>query len=91
MPKTVFFCKTDNHAEDVLQIIREEFNRGSEFARKITYKTEGDADEHIQDFRTDPRFRIAVSVDQIATGTDIRPLECLVFMRMVEPRPCSSR
>jgi type I restriction enzyme, R subunit len=86
VPKTVFFCKTDNHAEDVLRIVREEFNRGSDFARKITYKSTGDSDQHIQDFRTDPRFRIAVSVDQIATGTDIRPLECLVFMRMVASR-----
>ncbi len=86
IPKTVFFCKTDNHAEDVLRIIREEFNRGSDFARKITYRSEGDSDQHIQDFRTDPKFRIAVSVDQIATGTDIRPLECLVFMRMVGSR-----
>lgn len=86
VPKTVFFCKTDSHAEDVLKILREEFGRGSEFARKITYKTEGDSQAHIQDFRTDPKFRIAVSVDQIATGTDIRPLECLVFMRMVGSR-----
>jgi type I restriction enzyme R subunit len=86
VPKTVFFCKTDNHAEDVLRIVREEFNRGADFARKITYRSEGDSDHHIQDFRTDPKFRIAVSVDQIATGTDIRPLECLVFMRMVGSR-----
>jgi type I restriction enzyme, R subunit len=86
VPKTVFFCKTDNHAEDVLRIVREEFNRGSEFARKITYKVRGDSDQHIQDFRTSQTFRIAVSVDQIATGTDIRPLECLVFMRMVGSR-----
>lgn len=86
IPKTVFFCKTDSHAEDVLKIIREEFGRGSDFARKITYKTEGDSQAHIQDFRTDPKFRIAVSVDQIATGTDIRPLECLVFLRMVGSR-----
>jgi hypothetical protein len=53
---------------------------------KITYRTPGDVNQHIQDFRTDPRFRIAVSVDQIATGTDIRPIECLVFMRMVRSR-----
>ena len=86
VPKAVFFCKTDNHAEDVLRIVREEFNRGSDFARKITYKARGDSDQHIQDFRTSPGFRIAVSVDQIATGTDIRPLECLVFMRMVGSR-----
>jgi type I restriction enzyme R subunit len=86
IPKTVFFCKDDSHAEDVLKAIREEFNRGNDFARKITYRTPGDVNQHIQDFRTDPTFRIAVSVDQIATGTDIRPLECLVFMRMVRSR-----
>ncbi len=86
VPKAVFFCKTDSHAEDVLKIVREEFSRGSDFARKITYKSDGSSDQHIQDFRTDPKFRIAISVDQIATGTDIRPLECLVFMRMVGSR-----
>jgi type I restriction enzyme, R subunit len=86
VPKTVVFCKDDAHAEDVLQVVREEFAKGSEFARKITYKTQGSTDEHIQDFRTDPKFRIAVSVDQISTGTDIRPIECLVFMRFVKSR-----
>lgn len=86
VPKTVFFCKDDSHAEDVLEAIREEFARGQDFARKITYKSQGSSDQLIQDFRTDPRFRIAVSVDQISTGTDIKPLECLVFMRMVKSR-----
>ena len=86
IPKTVVFCKHDSHAEDVLRIIREEFGRGSEFARKITYRTEGSSQQHIQDFRTDPNFRIAVSVDQISTGTDIKPVECLVFLRMVQSR-----
>jgi len=86
VPKTVVFCKHDSHAEDVLRIIREEFARGSEFARKITYKTEGSSQQHIQDLRTDPKFRIAVSVDQISTGTDIRPIECLVVLRMVKSR-----
>lgn len=86
VPKTVFFCKDDSHAEDVVEAIREEFARGQDFARKITYKSQGSSDQLIQDFRTDPRFRIAVSVDQISTGTDIKPLECLVFMRMVKSR-----
>jgi type I restriction enzyme, R subunit len=86
VPKTVFFCKDDSHAEDVLEAVREEFARGQEFARKITYKSQGSSDQLIQDFRTDPRFRIAVSVDQISTGIDIKPLECLVFMRMVKSR-----
>ncbi|HEU4393763.1 MAG TPA: type I restriction-modification enzyme R subunit C-terminal domain-containing protein [Solirubrobacterales bacterium] len=86
IPKTVVFCKHDSHAEDVLRIIREEFGRGSDFARKITYKTEGPSQQHIQDFRTDPKFRIAVSVDQISTGTDIKPIECLLVLRMVKSR-----
>lgn len=86
VPKTVVFCKHDNHAEDVLRIIREEFGRGSEFAKKITYRTEGSSQQHIQDFRTDPNFRIAVSVDQISTGTDIKPIECLLVLRMVQSR-----
>jgi len=86
VPKTVVFCKHDSHAEDVLRILREEFGRGSEFARKITYKTEGASQQHIQDFRTDPKFRIAVSVDQISTGTDIKPIECLLVLRMVKSR-----
>ncbi len=86
IPKTVVFCKHETHAEDVLRILRQEFGRGSEFAKKITYKTEGSAQQHIQDFRTDPRFRIAVSVDQISTGTDIKPVECLLILRMVQSR-----
>jgi type I restriction enzyme R subunit len=86
VPKTVFFCKDDNHAEDVLKIIREEFGGGWVFAQKITYKSEGKTEDHIRDLRNDPRFRIAVTVDQVSTGTDIRPLECLVFMRFVKSR-----
>lgn len=84
VPKTVIFCKDDSHAEDVLEIVRQEFGKGSEFAKKITYKTQGSSQQAIQDFRTDPRFRIAVSVDQISTGTDIKPIECLLFLRRVK-------
>jgi type I restriction enzyme R subunit len=80
------FCKNDSHAEDVLQAFRDEFGRGSEFAKKVTYRAEQSSQELIRQFRNDPVFRIAVSVDQIATGTDIRPVECLLFMRMVGSR-----
>jgi type I restriction enzyme R subunit len=86
VPKTAVFCRDDSHAEDVVAIIREEFDKGSDFAKKITYKTEGSSDQAIQDFRTDPRFRIAVTVDQISTGTDIKPIECLLFLRKVKSR-----
>jgi len=86
VPKTVFFCKNDQHAEDVLQIVREEFACDSTFARKVTYKSEGSIEQHIKDLRNQPAFRIAVSVDQIGTGTNVKPIECLVFMRMISSR-----
>jgi type I restriction enzyme R subunit len=86
VPKTIFFAKTDDHAEDILKVIREEFARGSEFAKKITYKAEGTVEQNVNDFRNDPRLRIAVTVEQIGTGTDVKAVECLVFMRMVGSR-----
>ena len=86
VPKTIFFAKHDQHAEDVLKVIREEFGRGTEFAKKITYKAEGTVEENINAFRNDPALRIAVTVEQIGTGTDVKAVECLVFMRMVGSR-----
>lgn len=86
VPKTIFFCKTDDHAEDVLKVLREEFGRGTDFARKITYKAEGTVEQNVKDFRNDPQLRIAVTVEQIGTGTDVKAVECLVFMRMVGSR-----
>lgn len=86
VPKTIFFAKHDQHAEDILKVIWEEFGRGSEFAKKITYKAEGTVEENINAFRNDPQLRIAVTVEQIGTGTDVKAVECLVFMRMVGSR-----
>jgi type I restriction enzyme R subunit len=86
VPKTVIFCKDDSHAEDVLKIVREVFDADWNFAQKITYKSEGNTDDLIRDMRNDPRFRIAVTVDQISTGTDIKAIECLIFMRYVGSR-----
>ena len=86
VPKTIFFAKHDQHAEDILKVIWEEFGRGSEFARKITYKAEGTVEQNISDFRNDAALRIAVTVEQIGTGTDVKAVECLVFMRMVGSR-----
>jgi len=87
VPKTIIFTKDDSHAEDVLHIIREEFGRGNEFCQKITYKTTGvSTDTLIQDFRNRYYPRIVVSVDMISTGTDIKPVECLLFMRDIKSR-----
>lgn len=82
VPKTLIFAKDDSHAEDIVQIAREVFAKGDDFCQKITYQSDRPEDL-IRRFRTDPIFRIAVSVDMISTGTDIKPLECLVFMRSV--------
>jgi len=87
VPKTIIFSKNDSHADDILHIVREEFGKGNDFAKKITYKTTGEKPENlIKSFRNSPLPRIVVSVDMIATGTDIRPVECLLFMRDVKSR-----
>jgi type I restriction enzyme R subunit len=102
IPKTLIFAKSDDHAEDILRILRDDWALGNEAAVKITYKpevaaategTEGKKksashkpEELISKFRTAYQPRIAVTVDLIATGTDIKALECVVFMRQVKSK-----
>jgi type I restriction enzyme, R subunit len=87
VPKTLVFAKDDSHADDIVQILKEEFGKGNEFCVKITYKSTGKKpDEMISEFRNSYYPRIAVTVDMIATGTDVRPLECVFFMRAVRSR-----
>ena len=87
VPKTLVFAKDDNHAEEITRTVREVFAKGNEFCQKITYKTTGEKPEElIKGFRNSPNPRIAVTVDMIATGTDIKPLECIVFMRDVKSK-----
>lgn len=111
VPKTLIFAKDDSHAEDIVQVVREEFGKGNDFAQKITYRTgtarvtnkkqkeDGTeyeevtwvnsgikAEDLLSSFRNSYFPRIAVTVDMIATGTDIRPLEIVFFMRTVKSR-----
>lgn len=86
VPKTLIFAKTDSHADDIIQIVREEFGEGNDFCKKITYQAEEDPKSVLASFRNEFYPRIAVTVDMIATGTDIRPLECLLFMRDVKSK-----
>lgn len=83
VPKTLIFAKTDSHADDIIQIVREEFAEENKFCKKITY-TSDDPKSTLAQFRNDYYPRIAVTVDMIATGTDVKPLECLLFMRDVK-------
>lgn len=86
VPKTLIFAKTDSHADDIIQSVREEFGEGNAFCKKLTYKIEEDPKSVLADFRNAYYPRIAVTVDMIATGTDVKPLECLLFMRDVKSR-----
>ena len=85
LPKTLIFAKTDSHADDIIQTVRQEFGEGNEFCRKITNAAKSPKSS-LTAFRNDYHPRIAVTVDMIATGTDVRPLECLLFMRDVKSR-----
>lgn len=100
VPKTLVFAKTDSHADDIIHTVREEFGEGNQFCKKVTYraaKDRLDADGNVLETGEDPKSvlaqfrndyypRIAVTVDMIATGTDVRPLECLLFMRDVKSK-----
>lgn len=86
VPKTLIFAKTDSHADDIIQIVREEFGEENRFCKKITYKADEDPKSTLSQFRNDYYPRIAVTVDMIATGTDVKPLECLLFMRDIKSR-----
>lgn len=83
LPKTLVFAKMDSHADDIINIIREEFGEGNEFCKKVTYGSEEDPKSVLTAFRNEYYPRIAVTVDMIATGTDVKAIECLLFLRDV--------
>lgn len=85
VPKTLIFAKDDHHAEEIVTIAREVFAKGNDFAKKITYRVTGATPaELIKEFQTAYNPRIAVTVDMIATGTDIKPVEVVMFLRDVK-------
>ncbi len=85
VPKTLIFAKTDSHADDIIQIVRKEFGKGNEFCKKITYSAQN-PEQALNEFRNEFNPRIAVTVDMIATGIDVKPIEILVFMRDVRSK-----
>src|SRR5438309_6293507 len=82
VPKTLIFAKDDHHAEEIVMIAREVFGKGNDFAKKITYAAT-EPEKILAQFRTEYLPRMAVTVDMIATGTDVKPIEALIFMRDV--------
>jgi type I restriction enzyme R subunit len=85
-PKTLIFAKTDSHADDIINIVREVYDQNNNFCKKVTYRADEDPDSILSSFRNDYNPRIAVTVDMIATGTDVKPLEILLFMRDVRSK-----
>lgn len=90
IPKTLIFAKDDNHATKIVEIAKkvfaEKFTSGKvpdNFVQKITYSA-GDSNALIRDLRTEKDFRIAVTVTLVATGTDVKPLEVVLFMNDVK-------
>ena len=87
VPKTIIFAKDDSHADDIVRVVRQVFDKGNEFCQKITYKTTGAKPEDLlTSFRNSYNPRIVVTVDMIATGTDIKPVEVVFFIRNVRSR-----
>jgi type I restriction enzyme R subunit len=86
VPKTLIFAKTDSHADDIIRTVREVYGEGNAFCKKVTYKADEDPDTILSNFRNEFYPRIAVTVDMIATGTDVKPLEVLLFMRDVRSK-----
>jgi len=90
IPKTLIFAKDDNHATKIIEIAKkvfaEKFPSGKvpdNFVQKITYSA-GDSNALIRELRTEKDFRIAVTVTLVATGTDVKPLEIVLFMNDVK-------
>lgn len=88
LPKTLIFALNEAHANNIVRIAREVFGKEDDdkFVQKITYSS-GDSDALIRSFRNDKEFRIAVTCTLVATGTDVKPLEVLIFMRDVRSEP----
>lgn len=89
IPKTLIFAKDDNHATEIVEITKDVFKVEFEdksipekFVQKITYSA-GDSNALIRELRTEKDFRIAVTVTLVATGTDVKPLEVVMFMKDV--------
>ena len=81
----MIFAKSDSHADDIVQIVRDVFGEGNEFCQKITCKAEK-PETILSAFRNSYNPRVAVTVDMIATGIDVKPIECLIFMRDVRSK-----
>lgn len=90
-PKTLIFAVNDvshaSHAEQLVTLCKEVFNRGDDFVAKITGNQNVDRPlQKIKMFRNRPEPKVVVTVDMLSTGVDIPALEFIVFLRPVKSR-----
>lgn len=90
-PKTLIFASNDiqhiSHADRLIKICKETYNRGDDFVAKITGSPNVDRPlKKIKEFRNRPNPKIVVTVDMLSTGVDIPALEFIVFLRPVKSR-----
>jgi type I restriction enzyme R subunit len=52
-PKTLIFAKSDSHADGIIRIVREVYDQGNAFCKKVTYRAEEDPDSVLSAFRND--------------------------------------
>jgi len=90
-PKTLIFADNDishtSHADQLVNLCRDEFGRGDSFVQKITGSPTVDRPlTRIKEFRNRPEPHIVVTVDMLSTGVDIPSIENIVFLRPVKSR-----
>ena len=92
VPKTLIFAKTDSHADDIIQIVREEFGEGNDFCKKITYQANEDPKSVLAQFRNDyqPAHRRDRGHDRHRHRREAARMPA-VHARREEPRTTSSR
>lgn len=82
VPKTVVLAQDGQHADEVVERIRDVFGARDDFCRRIMHR-DAHAEHLLRDFRTTPQIRIAVVTDPISGISDMRAIECLLILREV--------
>jgi type I restriction enzyme, R subunit len=81
------FCQKITYRTSVARVVTKNTLEDGTEVEEVTYKSNGiDTDDLLSSFRNSYNPRIVVTVDMIATGTDVRPLEIVFFMRSVRSR-----
>lgn len=87
--KTIIFAQTQKHADTLQRIFEELYPNLDNFSVVITSNVEksGDLIKQFKKFKTEKKYRIAISVAMLDTGIDVPELVNLVFAKKVMSEP----